>query len=145
VTGSGRERAVLARRSGTSVAQLRRSRATCEPVGSGVVIANQGDGWWIGPDSVACEVCWDRPGRVPGLPGLYWLLCPSSRMHDPGVIASFHCVLVMHSGHDLSAGSAFEDWGIPMHPVLRRVEPGEQVSFDGEVLPGVKAGIRRSG
>jgi hypothetical protein len=29
--------------------------------------------------------------------------------------------------------------------VLRRVEPGEQVSFDGEVLPGVKAGIRRSG
>jgi hypothetical protein len=112
---------------------------------SRVVITDQGDGWWIGPASVACEVCWDRPGRVPGLPGLYWLLRSSIRMHDPGAIASFQYVLVMHTGHDLATGGEFEDGSIPMYPVLRRVDPGEHVSFDGALLPGVKAGIRRDG
>jgi hypothetical protein len=106
-------------------------------MGSGVVISDKATAEWVGPDSVACEVCWDRPGRVPGLPGLYWLLRASIRMHDPGAISSFQYVLVMHTGHDLAAGGGFEDGSIPVHPVLRRIEPGEHVSFHGELLPAV--------
>jgi hypothetical protein len=120
------------------------SQRNSEPMGSGVVIADQGDGWWTGPGSIACEVCWRRPGTIPGFPGRYWLLRLSGPMYEPGVIASFEYVSVMHTGHDLAAGGPFEDWSVPMYPVLRRVEPGEHVSFDGELLAGVKAGNFRS-
>jgi len=65
-------------------------------------------------------------------------------MHEPSVIATFEYVLVMHTGHNLAAGGPFEDWSTPMYPVLRRVEPGEHVSFDGELLAGVKASIVRA-
>jgi hypothetical protein len=64
-------------------------------------------------------------------------------MDHQDATTAFDYVLFMHSGHDLAGASAFEDWAIPMYPVLRRVEPGEHVSFDGELLVGVKAGIRR--
>jgi hypothetical protein len=95
VTGSDRRRVLLARRSGTDVACPLRRGATCEPMGSAVVIADQGDGWWTGPDSVACEVCWKRPGTIPGFPGRYWLLRLSSPMYERLVIASFEYILVM--------------------------------------------------
>ena len=108
-----------------------------------VVIVDGGDGWWMGPESCVCEVCWDRPGSLQGLPGLYWLLHLSSPMEHQDALTDFHYVLVIHSGHDLAGARAFEDWGIPMYPVLRKVEPGEHVSFDGELLAGVKAGIHR--
>ena len=109
-----------------------------------MVIADQGDGWWAAPDSVACDVCWNRRGKLPGFAGRYWLLRLSNPMHEPSVIATFEYVLVMHTGHNLAAGGPFEDWSTPMYPVLRRVEPGEHVSFDGELVAGVKASIVRA-
>jgi hypothetical protein len=79
-----------------------------------------------------------------GLPGEYWLLRLAVTMRDERAMAEFEHVLVMHTGHDLANDAAFTDASIPMYPVLRRVEPGEHVSFDGELLAGVKATIRRS-
>jgi hypothetical protein len=80
-----------------------------------------------------------------GFPDRYWLLHLSSPMHDDSSLADFHYVLVMHTGHNLAKGCGFEDWSVPMFPVLRKVEPGEHVSFDGELLAGVKASIHRVG
>jgi hypothetical protein len=62
-------------------------------------------------------------------------------MYEPRAIVRFEYVFVTHTGHDLAAGSPFEDWSIPMYPVLRGIERGEHVSFDGELLGGIKAGI----
>jgi hypothetical protein len=108
-------------------------------VSAHVVLEDQGDGWWEGPSVVVCEVCWNRPAKVDGLGDLFWLVRLSQPMRDADAIASFEYVLVKHDGVDLCGGRDFWTGGIPMYPVLRGVQPGEHVSFDGELLTGVKA------
>lgn len=65
-------------------------------------------------------------------------------MHDQHRMADFEYVLVPADRLDLTGDGPVSDFGVPMYPVLRRVQPGDHESFDGEVLAGVKATIRRS-
>ena len=111
-------------------------------VGS-VVIEDQGDCWWEGPNAVECEVCWRHPAKVDGLPGRYWLLRLGTPMRDERAMADFEYVLVMHTPRFRLRGRRRWAGGVPMYPVLREVRPGEHVSFDAELLAGVKATIRR--
>jgi hypothetical protein len=119
-----------------------------EGVAAPVVIEDGGDGWWEGPSAVECDVCWERPGVMEGTLSqggdTYWLLRLRTPMRDPEGMAEFEHVLVLARDRDLSGAAPLWHGTVTMYPVLRRVEPGEHVSLDGELLPGVKARIRRS-
>jgi hypothetical protein len=108
------------------------------------VIEDQGDCWWDGPDAVECDVCWDRPARLDGLSGRFWLLHLRDPMHDQQAMAHFEYVLVLYTGRFKLRGRHRRDFSVPMYPVLRHVQPGESVSFDAELLAGVKATIYRT-
>ena len=113
-----------------------------------VVIEDEGDGWWEGPSSVECDVCWERAGLLDGNLSrdghAYWLLRLRAPMVDRERMAEFEYVLVLAMDRDLSGAAPLWHGAVTMYPVLHRVEPGEHVSFDGDLLPGVKATIHRS-
>ncbi len=112
------------------------------------MIEDEGDGWWDCPSAVECDVCWEQPAMLDGAVSTggdaYWLLHLRTPMRDPERMAEFEHVLVLARDRDLSGNAALSHGAVTMYPVMRRVEPGEHVSLDGELLPGVKATIRRS-
>lgn len=116
-----------------------------------VVLYNTDDGWWDAPDRLDAFVMWTRPQWVWGPSteregSRYWLLHlrePVRPRDDP---RRFEHVLAYRSRRTSGIGRnrTFDVAGVPVYPVLRRVYPGDIVLFGREVLPGVKAGIRRA-